>query len=137
MTRALRSAAISAVVALVALTWASVPTAATASSRRFPTRTIEAGEVTVELTPTRVDEDGAVVKIVLDTHAVELDVNLRRGSSLKVDGLVWPTTSYRGDGPGGHHREGTLRFRAAGLPEGELRLRIRGLPEPLLARWQA
>jgi hypothetical protein len=107
------------------------------SSRKFPTRSIEAGEVTVELTPTRVDEDSAVVKIVLDTHAVELDLNLRRGSSLKVDGLVWPTKSYRGDGPGGHHREGTLRFRAAGPPEGELRLRIRGLPEPVLARWQA
>jgi hypothetical protein len=132
-----RCTVLSVVVVLVGVVGAmsSVGTA-TANARRLPTRTIEAGEVTVELTPTRVDEDVAIVEIVLDTHSTELDMNLRRASSLTVDRVTWPTTRYRGDGPGGHHREGTLRFRAAGPPDGELELRVRGLPERIVATWQ-
>jgi hypothetical protein len=138
MTRISRRTVISAVVVLVslgALAWAPRPATATAPSRRFPTRTIEAGEVTVELKPTRVDKSGAVVDITLDTHAIELDMNLRRASSLTVDGIAWPTVRYRGDGSGGHHREGTLRFRAAGPTKGQLRIRISGLPGRVVASW--
>ncbi len=124
------ASAVMAGVALVASTgvvWAAKP---------LPSKTAETGGITVEAAPRRVDGRGAVIAITLDTHAGELDVNLRRGSTLTVDGMPWPVDSYRGDGPGGHHREGTLRFRGAGPATGSMRLVIRGLGGPVTLAWK-
>ena len=102
----------------------------------FAPRTQEAGEVTVEATLRRVDGAGATAALVFDTHAVDLDLDVARGAVLTVGGSTWPTDAWEGDGPGGHHRAGELRFAAGGPPEGEAVLTVTGLSEPVTFRWQ-
>ena len=102
----------------------------------FATRTQEAGEVTVEATLRRVDATGATAALVFDTHAVDLDLDVAGGTVLTVGGRTWPTDAWEGDGPGGHHRAGELRFTAGGPPEGEAVLTVDGLSEPVTFRWQ-
>jgi hypothetical protein len=60
-----------------------------------------------------------------------------RRATLTVDGAAWPTSGWEGDGPGGHHREGELRFEARGPAEGDIVLSIDGLSEPFTSRWPA
>ena len=104
---------------------------------RFATRTLEAGPVTVQATLRRLDRAGATARIVLDTHAVELDLDVVAAATLTVGGTKWRAERWDGDGPGGHHRDGDLRFAAAGPPDGEAVLSIRGLSQPLEFRWAA
>jgi len=111
--------------------------AGTASaSRSLPPRTDEVNGITVEVSQTRVNRRGAVMTITMDTHEGALDVDLRKRSTLTVDGTRWPVASYRGDGPGGHHREGTLRFRSAGPATGLMRLTIAGLGGTAEVAWR-
>jgi hypothetical protein len=99
------------------------------------TKTIEAGEVTVEIDPVTIDDDGASFEITFDTHTVELDTDVARESTLEVDGETWSGASWKGDPPSGHHREGTLTFEPAGAATGTARLVIGGLDEPVEASW--
>lgn len=98
-------------------------------------RTIRAGEVDVTLEPIRLDAGGAVFEVVLDTHSVELSMDLAAAARLEVGGTTWKVAGWRGDGPGGHHRKGELRFTATGPPQGTVRLTLSGLPEPVEATW--
>ena len=102
----------------------------------FASRTVEAGEVTVKLTPQRIDADGATFEIVFDTHTVDLDFDVAANARLLVDGTVWRGATWEGPGPGGHHREGTLGFTAAGEATGTAQLSIDGLPRPVRATWE-
>jgi hypothetical protein len=102
----------------------------------FDTRTVEAGEVTVTITPTRLDGAGATFNVVLDTHSVDLDLDLAASSALKVGDEQWNGAVWDGSGPGGHHREGSLAFTAGNTePSGTATLTIGGLPEPVSATW--
>jgi hypothetical protein len=101
----------------------------------FPRRTVQAGGVEVALQPLRIDASGAVLEVVLDTHVTELDMDLTAGAVLDVGGQPWPTLAWEGDGPGGHHREGRLRFDAAGPAAGTVTLRLRGFEAPVEATW--
>jgi len=78
------------------------------------TRVVEAGEVDVEIEPRRLDDEAAVFAVAFDTHSVELSADLTRTATLEVDGADWPVDAWSGDGLGGHHRAGELRFRAGG-----------------------
>ncbi len=98
-------------------------------------RTIEAGSVTVKLQLRQLDVDGAVFEIIFDTHDVELDQDMVRDAHLVVGETPWPMVEWSGDGTGGHHREGELRFSAAGPAEGVATLSIDGLPEPVVVTW--
>ena len=98
-------------------------------------RTVKAGSVTVKLELRQLDADGAVFKIIFDTHEVELDQDMVRQTRLVVGETPWPAVAWSGDGPGGHHREGELRFTAAGPAAGVATLSIDGLPEPASATW--
>jgi hypothetical protein len=62
----------------------------------------------------------------MDLTAAELDVG----------GIAWPVTGWNGDGPSGHHREGQLRFDAAGTATGTARLVLVGFPEPVAVSWE-
>lgn len=99
------------------------------------TRTVTVGEVEVSITPTRVDETGASFAVVFDTHSVELDLDVADAVALTVDGQAWTDPAWDGAGPGGHHREGTLTFTAAGPANGDAVLTIEGLDEPVTAHW--
>jgi hypothetical protein len=111
------------------------PDPSLASSSGLASRTVAAGEVDVKIEPLQLSDGGAVFKITLDTHSVELDADLTL-ATLDVGGSAWPIDEWSGDGPGGHHREGELRFRAAGSAAGTATLTIPELPDPVEASWQ-
>lgn len=101
----------------------------------FASRSEESGEVTVKATLRQLTGAVAVAEVVFDTHSAELDLDIAAGATLTVAGVTWPTDGWDGDGPGGHHREGELRFSAAGPTEGDAVLTIAGLSEPVAFRW--
>ena len=75
-------------------------------------RASDAGSVTVKLT-WEGPEAGPVFTVVMDTHSIDLDgfdlqklALLRTDSGVEVAPVAWDA------GPGGHHREGKLRFPA-------------------------
>ena len=78
------------------------------------TRTEIQGEVTLKVTPLNLDNPGDILKfeVILDTHTVELDMDLAALATLTTDtGLTIQPTLW--DAPkGGHHAEGTLAFPA-------------------------
>ncbi len=73
--------------------------------------------------------------VVFDTHSVDLDLDITDTVALTVDGQAWTDPAWEGTGPGGHHREGTLTFSAAGPANGDAVLTIEGLDEPVTAQW--
>ena len=103
---------------------------------KLPVRSVAAGAVEVKITPTELDASGAKFTIVLDTHSGDLSLDLTTTSQLDVGGTKWAVEGWTGDGPGGHHRTGQLRFTAKGPAQGTATLRISGLPEPVEATWE-
>jgi hypothetical protein len=99
-------------------------------------RTVNAGEIEIKIQPHQLDAQGAVFGVALDTHSTELSMDLD-SAQLQVDGTTWPITGWDGDGPGGHHREGELRFEPAGAITGTARLTLDGFGEPVEVDWQA
>lgn len=124
-----------AVAAAVALGARSANDSDNREATKYETRTVTAGDVTVKATLLGVDTDGATVEVVFDTHAVELDLDVATEAALMVGGTRWRTEGWRGDGPGGHHREGELRFAAAGPSAGDVVLDIAGLMKPVTFSW--
>lgn len=103
----------------------------------FPAQKLSAGQIDITLQPDHVDGTGAEVKVTLDTHAGDLDMDLLTGATLEVGGVRWPAVAWEGDGPGGHHREGRLRFESAGPERGPIELRLDGFDGPVVATWGA
>jgi hypothetical protein len=98
-------------------------------------RTVSSGEIDIEIEPRQLDDERAVFAITLDTHSVELSADLTR-ATLEVDGISWPVEVWSGDGPGGHHREGDLRFASNGAATGTARLALQGFSEPVEVTWE-
>jgi hypothetical protein len=111
-------------------------TTARAAGLALDTRTVTAGAVQVRIEPRRLDADGAVFRVTLDTHSVDLGADLARAARLDVGGTRWAGPSWLGGGGSSHHREGELRFQPAGPLRGTAQLTIDGLPGPVVARWQ-
>ena len=99
------------------------------------------GGVTVAVTPQNLAASARSwdFKVVLDTHSGELNDDLVKAATLIDDksGRHVPV-KWEGAGPGGHHREGTLRFNAiAPRPESvELQILRPGESKPRSFRWQ-
>ena len=127
--------AAAAAVAFVATSSDGTRGETSAASSSFAGLSQESGEVTVKATLRQLSSEGAVAEVVFDTHSVELDLDIVAAATLTVAGVTWPTESWDGDGPTGHHREGKLRFSAAGPPQGTATLTIEGLSEPVTFRW--
>ncbi|HEX6668765.1 MAG TPA: hypothetical protein VF061_04365 [Gemmatimonadales bacterium] len=102
---------------------------------RLPPRTASAGPVEVQVTDGRIDDARASFAIELNNHTVDLTGDYARGSTLTVGNRAWGAPRWTGDGPGSHHRAGTLTFPSAGQPSGVVVLRIAGLPAPAELRW--
>lgn len=97
---------------------------------------VDAGPVTVEITPVQFDADGAAFSVVFDNHVQDLEMDLPAEAELAVDGVVWPAREWSGDPPGGHHREGELTFDHGGPANGAVRLTIGGLSDPVVVMWE-
>lgn len=134
-----RDAALLLVIGLVLAGCSDPSTEAGADAARgdgaLPARTVEVGGVTVTATPSQPSADRLSVELVLDTHSGALDQPLPQSATLTVGGTPWPAEAWKGDGPGGHHREGTLTFRSAGPAAEEIRLALTGLPGPAELTW--
>jgi hypothetical protein len=97
--------------------------------------------VTVEVTPQNVAPGAPAweFKIVLDTHSEDL-----RDDLLKTAVLVDPAggrhapVAWEGAPPGGHHREGILRFAAISPAPSSIELRMEraGEATPRIFRWK-
>lgn len=115
-----------------------------AGVRAQPAVTLEArssslGGVTVVVTP-RAARPGAKeleFRIVLDTHSQDLSDDLASATILLLDGVELKPTQWSGPVPGGHHREGILRFAVPDKPAGAIELRIQrpNEPTPRVFRW--
>ncbi len=76
--------------------------------------------------------------VVLDTHSQELGDDLVEAAVLVTDdGRRIKPLSWKGAPAGGHHREGTLEFKAPKPSPKllELRLQRSGEPDPRVFRW--
>ena len=66
--------------------------------------------------------------VQLNTHMFPLDQDLVQVAGLSGDGSQTEApTAWDGDGPGGHHRKGVLRFRPFNPPPPSLTLTIRAI----------
>lgn len=133
--RLIAAAAVAAVLLAVALLLRPDTGADDGSAGALAARTVDAGEIDVRIEPHHIDTTGAVFDITLDTHAVELDMDLSGDARLVVDGVEWPVEGWSGDGPSGHHREGRLAFQPVSGPSGEVRLELNGFEAPVSATW--
>ncbi len=109
-------------------------------SQRSQTSGLETHRLTVdgvdiEITPLQLDDQMGVFAIILDTHKVDLSADLTR-STLDVNGVVRPVEAWSGDGPGGHHREGELRFKSGQRPTGTVRLTLSDFAKPIEVIWE-
>jgi hypothetical protein len=97
--------------------------------------------VTVVVTPQNLSVDAKTwdFKIVLDTHSQDLTDDLTKSAVLLDEtGARHAPVGWEGAGPGGHHREGTLKFEPV-TPAGdaiELRITRAGEATPRSFRWR-
>lgn len=112
-----------ALVAIAALAFAGAVSAA-----ELETRSSSAAGVTVKVTPKDVTPGSATwsFAVVLETHSRDLSDDLVKDSVL-VDarGTRYAPIAWEGAPPGGHHRQGVLRFKALGPAPGAFELQIR------------
>lgn len=110
--------------------------AATASTTTAPTgdtltQTNDEAMVTVKVTPLNLDDRSAEVltfSVVLDTHSVELDYDLKSIGALSTDtGETVQPTDWTGPPGGGHHKEGVLAFPSLKNRGQSLTLVLRGI----------
>lgn len=97
--------------------------------------------VTVAVTPQDLSGNAKTwdFKIVLDTHSGDLsDDLLKIAVLLDGTGTRYAPVAWDGAAPGGHHREGVLRFKAVSPQPQAIELRIArpGEPGPRSFRWQ-
>lgn len=104
----------------------------------FPTLSSSQSGVTIKVTPKSLKADDWEFDVVFDTHTQELKDDLLT-SAVLVDpaGAQISPVEWKGAPPGGHHREGVLRFNAPmGAPtEFELRFTRPGEQKPRSFRW--
>ena len=95
--------------------------------------------VIVKVTPKPATADASEWEfaVVLDTHSEDLADDLAKSSVLLVDGREIRPSQWSGAAPGGHHREGVLKFAAPGQPAATLERRIQRVNEatPRVFRW--
>ncbi|MEX0745157.1 MAG: hypothetical protein WD118_06105 [Phycisphaeraceae bacterium] len=107
---------------------AALVVAGAAAAAELETRTSSAAGVIVKVTPKDVAPDAAawVFAVVLDTHSRDLSDDLVKSAVLlDARGARHAPIAWEGAPPGGHHREGVLRFKGLGPAPGAFELQIR------------
>jgi hypothetical protein len=112
-----------------------------AAAAELAQQSSQAGGLTVSVKPTDVSAKAATwrFQVGMNTHSVELSDDLARTSSLvDAGGKEQPAVGWKGDPPGGHHRNGELRFKALSPRPDALELRIArpGEKAPRVFRWK-
>lgn len=95
--------------------------------------------VTVKVTPRSLSGAQWELEVVFDTHSQDLNDDLLKAAVLVADGSAPSAPAgWQGDGPGGHHRKGLLRFKptTASPASVELRLQRPGEAAPRVFRWK-
>jgi len=115
--------------------------AAGALAAELVTRKNSVGGVTVAVTPRNPAANAGTweFKVVFDTHTAELKDDVVKNAILVVDGAAsHAPATWQGDPPGGHHREGVLRFNAVSPRPKAIELRIQrpGEPKPRSFLWR-
>ena len=100
-----------------------------------------ASGVTMAVTPQNLDTTAKSwdFKVALDTHSGALDDDLVKTAALLDDkGGRFVPMKWEGAGPGGHHREGTLKFNPISPRPAAIELQIQRPGEATLRsfRWQ-
>ena len=77
-------------------------------------RNSDSNGVRIVIRPTKLDPSQSwEFEVVMDTHSQPLDSDLTKAATLiDANGRRHASSGWQGDGPGGHHRKGTLRFPA-------------------------
>jgi hypothetical protein len=112
-----------------------------AAAAELATQKNSLNSVTVAVTPRTLSGDAEIwaFNIVLDTHSQDLSDDLAKsvvlldGSGARYEPVAWD-----GAGPGGHHREGVLRFkRITPQPQTiELQINRDGESNARVFRWE-
>src|SRR3989338_4891239 len=91
--------------------------------------------VTLQNTPN--EAEAWDFEVVLETHTKTLNDDLAKSSVLIADGRQYLPLGWEGAPPGGHHRKGSLRFKAiAPQPQIiELQIRLAGDASPRSSKW--
>lgn len=97
--------------------------------------------VTVKVVPADLSASSKqwAFRVTFDTHSQDLTDDLMKSTALIADGgRRYAPKAWQGDGPGGHHRNGTLVFDSvAPRPQTvELQLQRAGEAAPRSFRWQ-
>ena len=138
MTRVKRLMSLAAALFVLTAVFAPVPAKAAAG---LESRTSTTSGVTVKVTPKNVASSATTWEfaIVLDSHTQDLSDDLLKSARL-IDGENRQHAPIAWDGapPGGHHREGVLRFKPiAPAPQAvELQITRPGESTPRSFRWQ-
>jgi len=76
-------------------------------------------------------------EVTLESHTQSLNDDLAKSSVLVADGKRYLPLGWEGAPPGGHHRKGLLRFKAAAPqpPLIELQIRLAGDTSPRSFKW--
>ncbi|MCC7485082.1 MAG: hypothetical protein IT529_08810 [Burkholderiales bacterium] len=112
-----------------------------ATAAELATRKSSERGVTVAVTPQNLAPGAPAweFKVVLDTHSADLNDDLVK-SAVLLDGAggKHAPIAWEGAGPGGHHREGVLRFKPIAPPPAAVELRIQrpGEAKPRSFSWQ-
>ncbi len=109
----------------------SQPATGKSNGGTFPSKSNEGGSVTVDVTPTVLEVGKPLAfQVKMDTHSVDLSDDMVKISLVRDDtGKEYAPTAWEGGGPGGHHREGTLKFAALSTKPKYIELVIKGLAQ--------
>ena len=114
--------------------------AALSAFAQMETRTNTSGGVTVKVTPKVLAADAPTWEfaVVLDTHSQDLADDLTKAAAIVTpDGARYSPVAWDGAPPGGHHREGVLRFHPVTPTPSTVELQIQraGESAPRVFRW--
>jgi hypothetical protein len=112
--------------------------AGASAAQSLATQSAGGSGVTIKATPRALPGGSWEFDVVFDTHSQDLRDDLMKTATLVADGRAHVPVGWKGDPPGGHHREGVLRFNAINPAPKAIELRIArpGEPKPRSFRWQ-
>jgi hypothetical protein len=126
--------------ALVAFLFAAAAASPAAAAELATQKNTDRG-VTVDVSPQNLSAGASTwdFKVVLDTHSGDLNDDLVKTATLLDDkGGRYVPLQWEGVGPGGHHREGVLKFKPVSPTPATIELQIKraGEANPRSFRWQ-